>query len=314
VFGAPSASSLTLRAPDGSTARLSVLRRKALDPRDVLTLTRSTRDLAGTLATAPFLSRRARELLEQAGASYADGTGNVRIVIDKPGLYVETEGAQKDPGRAPRPLASLKGPAAARVVRALCDVRPPYGVRRLAQIATAAPSSVTRVVSLLEKEALVTRASRDQITEVDWAGLIQRWAQDYQVLSSNEVLTLLAPRGLATLADDLRTFKGRMVVTGSLAAAQRAPVAPARIAMLYVEDPSRVAKGLGLRAAEAGANVMLLRPLDDVAFTRTWVAEGVTYAALSQVAADLLTAPGRAPSEGEELLAWMKKNPDAWRT
>jgi hypothetical protein len=314
LLGAPSASSLTLRAPDGRTARLSVLRRKGFDPRDVVTLKRAGRDLAGTLVTAPFLSRRTCELLAQAGASYADATGNVRIVIDKPGLYVETQGAQKDPGRQPRPLASLKGPAAARVVRALCDVRPPYGVRRLAEIAKTAPSSVTRVVGLLEKEALVTRRSRDQITDVDWAGLIQRWAQDYQVLSSNEATTFLAPRGLATLTVELRTFKGRIAVTGSLAAAQRAPVAPARIAMLYVDDQSRVAKGLGLRPAEAGANVMLLQPLDEVAFERTWVAEGTTYAAVSQVAADLLTAPGRAPSEGEELLAWMKKNPNAWRT
>jgi hypothetical protein len=315
VLGKPFASTLTLRAPDGSTARLPVLRRKSLDPRDVVILGRSPQEtLAGTLVTAPFLSRRTRELLTQAGASYADASGNLRIVLDKPGLYVETEGAQKDPRRERRPLVSLKGPAAARVVRALCDVRPPYGVRRLAEIAKTAPSSVTRVVGLLEKEALVTRRSRDQITEVDWAGLIQRWAQDYQVLSSNEAVTLLAPRGLAALTDGLRAFKGRIAVTGSLAAALRAPVAPARIAMLYVDDPSRAAKSLGLRPAEAGANVMLLRPLDDVAFARTWVEEGVTHAALSQVAVDLLTAPGRAPSEGEELLGWMKKNPNAWRT
>jgi hypothetical protein len=315
VLGKPFVPTLTLRSPDGSLARLPVLRRKSLDPRDVLMLNRSPQDsLAGTFVTAPFLSRRTRELLRQAGASYADASGNLRIVLDRPGLYVETEGAQKDPGREPRPLASLKGPAAARVVRALCDVRPPYGVRRLAEIAKAAPSSVTRVVGLLEKEALVTRGSRDQIAELDWAGLIQRWAQDYQLLSSNQAVTFLAPRGLAPLTDGLRAFKGRIAVTGSLAAGRRAPVAPARIAMLYVDDPSRAARSLGLRPAEAGANVMLLQPLDDVAFARTWMEAGVTYAALSQVAADLLTAPGRAPSEGEELLAWMKKNPNAWRT
>lgn len=40
---------------------------------------------------------------------------------------------------------------------------------------------------------------------------------------------------------------------------------------------------------------------------------GLTVAALSQVAADLLTGPGREPSEGEELLIWMKDNEDAWR-
>jgi len=29
--------------------------------------------------------------------------------------------------------------------------------------------------------------------------------------------------------------------------------------------------------------------------------------------ADLLTGPGRNPSEAEALLEWMKKNEDAWR-
>ncbi len=68
-----------------------------------------------------------------------------------------------------------------------------------------------------------------------------------------------------------------------------------------------------LRLAESGGNVMLVRPFDAVAFARTWADQGLTYAALPQVAADLLTSPGRAPSEGEELLAWMEKNPGAWR-
>jgi hypothetical protein len=34
----------------------------------------------------------------------------------------------------------------------------------------------------------------------------------------------------------------------------------------------------------------------------------------SQAVADLLTGPGRNPSEGEELLDWMRKNEGVWRT
>ena len=67
VLGKPFVPTLTLRSPDGSMARLAVLRRKSLDPRDVLMLSRSPQDsLAGTFVTAPFLSRRTRELLRQA--------------------------------------------------------------------------------------------------------------------------------------------------------------------------------------------------------------------------------------------------------
>lgn len=306
--------SLGLRAPDGSTGRLAVVRRARLEPRDVLMLRASSQnDLQGTLVTAPFLSPRTRELLAESGASYADDSGNLRIVVDKPGLFLETQGAIKDPGREPRPLASLKGPAAARVVRALCDVKPPYGVRKLAEIASTPPASVSRVVSLLRREALVESGSRGEVLSVDWAALIKRWTQDYQFVSSNEVTTYLDPRGVPSLLQKLARMRGGFVVTGSVAASRRAPIAAVRLAAIYVEEPAEAAEALGLRVAEAGGNVMLVRPLDGVAFERTSTEDGVEYAALSHVAADLLTSPGRAPAEGEELLEWMKKNTDAWR-
>lgn len=308
-------SALTLRSPDGSSARFKMVFRKSLDPRDVLAMMKTSKQGGiGTLVIAPFLSFRTRQLLREARASYADATGNIRLVLDKPGLYVETEGASKEPDRQKRPLESLKGPAAGRVVRALCDVGPPYGVRRLSQIAQTSPASVSRVINLLEREALIERGEQDQISAVDWKNLLQRWTRDYQVLSSNEPANFLAPRGVNELLERLGTLKRRIVVTGSLAATRRAPITPARIAMAYVDDPAAVAQSLDLRPAETGANVMLLRPFDPVVFARTWSEGGVSYAALSQVAADLLTSPGRGPSEGEELVAWMKKNVDDWRT
>jgi hypothetical protein len=61
-------------------------------------------------------------------------------------------------------------------------------------------------------------------------------------------------------------------------------------------------------------NVLLAEPFDGVAFERTQRIDGVTYAAPSQAAADLLTGPGRAPQEAEALLTWMEKNENAWRT
>ena len=42
--------------------------------------------------------------------------------------------------------------------------------------------------------------------------------------------------------------------------------------------------------------------------------DGLTIVAPSQAAADLLTGSGRMPSEGEELLDWMKDNERVWRT
>ena len=103
-------------------------------------------------------------------------------------------------------------------------------------------------------------------------------------------------------------------MTGSWAAAEVAPVAPPRLLLVYVERPRDVEKTYDLRPADVGANVALLTPFDEVVFERTSMKNGVTIAAISQVAADLLTSPGRGPNEAEALMQWMQENEDAWRT
>ncbi len=81
-----------------------------------------------------------------------------------------------------------------------------------------------------------------------------------------------------------------------------------------MDNPEGAAKNLGLRPVESGANVIVAEPFDPVAYERTWEQEGIPFAALSQIAADLLTSPGRGPAEADELLDWMAENEDAWRT
>ena len=89
-------------------------------------------------------------------------------------------------------------------------------------------------------------------------------------------------------------------------------MAASRTVTIYVDDAAHFASALGLRPADAGANVVLLTSTDDVAFEGTWSEAGVRYAALPQVAADLLTSPGRGPAEAEALLAWMEANREVW--
>ena len=59
--------------------------------------------------------------------------------------------------------------------------------------------------------------------------------------------------------------------------------------------------------------MLLLLPNDEWAFEGAQEEEGLLYAAPSQVAADLLTSPGRGPAEGEELIRWMAENQEKWR-
>jgi hypothetical protein len=123
----------------------------------------------------------------------------------------------------------------------------------------------------------------------------------------------LSARGIPAVIEKLKQSKTRYAVTGSWAAAEIAPVAPPRLLLVYIERPRDVEKAFDLRPADAGANVALLTPFDDVVFERTSTNNGVTIAAISQVAADLLTSPGRGPNEAEALMQWMQEHEDTWR-
>jgi hypothetical protein len=301
-------------SPDGTKGVFAVEARKHVDPRDAPSVvggvTRAS-DGRPVLLLTQFLSKRTRDVLKQEGASYADATGNIRIALDRPGLFLEAQGSDKGPGSEPRPLRSLRGAAAGRIVRALCDIDPPYGVRELALKASTPLGSVGRVVGLLDREALVERDERGRIEKARRPDLVRRWVQDYGLQRSNDAISCLAPRGIPSMLDRLKGLTDYSL-TGSLAASRRRTVAPARLAMVYTREPGELALALGVRETDAGANVLLLRPYDPVVFERTWSEDGLVFAALSQVAADLLTSPGRGPSEGEELLRWMQENVRGW--
>lgn len=266
------------------------------------------------LLTAGYLSPRSQEVLVARGVSYADSTGNLRLSATSPGLFISVAGATKDPWPDDQPLRSLKGRGASRAMRALVDFRPPYGVRELASRAEVSPATLSRVIDLLERDGVLTKDTRGGVADLDWAAAIRRWSQDYELRRANAVTNCLDPRGLSAVAEKLSTVKWKYAVTTSLAAQRFAPIAPTRTAVVYVEDALKAADRLKLRPAEAGANVLLVEPFDDVVFERTLLRDELVTVAPSQVAADLLTGPGREPSEGEELLDWMRRNEDVWRS
>jgi hypothetical protein len=107
---------------------------------------------------------------------------------------------------------------------------------------------------------------------------------------------------------------GRFGDQETLAATELAPIAPVRLGMVYVDDSRAASVALDLREVDAGANVTLLEPYDDVVYARSIERQGLRIVNPTQLAVDLLTGHGRAPSEGEEILAWMKDHTDVWRS
>ena len=309
-----------IASPKGAKAVLAVEIKRTLEPRSVLqaveqisTITNRALPGAVPIVATSYLSPRARAILRDRGVGYIDITGNTRIEATTPGLFISTDGVDRDPWPRDHKLQSLRGRGAARAVRAVIDTSPPYGVRELAQSTRVSAPTLSRVLDLLEREAIVTRL-RGAVSAVDWQGAIRRWTEDYDQTESNTSMMALEPRGLPALENKLRATKLPYVATGAFAAQRFDPIVPARLAALYVTDAIECIDHLDLRETDAGANVMILEPLDPVVFDRAVDRDGLRCVAPSQLVADLLTGPGREPSQGEQVLEWMERNEHVWRS
>lgn len=209
---------LDLIAPDGSRAVLVVEAKRSVVIRDLPSVVNQLNSIIDDLrrrtpgmsivpvVAARYLASSARQWLQEHEVSYVDATGNIRIAVDRPAIFLHQAGADRDPWRGPgRPRATLQGPPAARVVRALVERAPPFSVPELVRRSGASTGATYRVVEFLEQEVLIVREARGQIVAVQWRRLIERWSEDYGFQRSNATNSYLQPRGLGALLDDLRT-------------------------------------------------------------------------------------------------------------
>jgi hypothetical protein len=313
---------IDLRSSNGMSAAIAVEAKRSFAPRDA---ERLLSGLPGTvrglafhipiLVVAPWLSTRSQALLTRQGINFLDLTGNASINLDNPAIYFSSQGASRDPAPLPRGQTRVRGPKAARLIRLLVDVAPPFGVNEAAAACQIAPGYVSRLLDALDREGLVDRSRGGGVVRVDIAGLLQRWAETYDVFRTNTASRFVATNGpeeaLSRLATDREV--SQFVVTGSFAAVRVAPVAAPALLVAYCDDIAKAPGAPGLLPSDRGANLILLQPFDPVVFDRTRTESSVTYAALSQVAVDCLTGNGRMPSEGETLIDWMIHNEGEWR-
>jgi len=315
---------LRLTDPRGASVDLVVEAKRVIERRDIGRI----RDQINTyieefgndargIVVGRYLSPRVRADLAELGLSYVDAAGNMRITLDRPAIFLSDRVTDRDPWRGPgRPRGSLKGEPAARVARTLIDYQGPLSISTLLKLSGASTGAAYRVRDYLIEEALLEKLPDSTYRARDWQTLLREWAADY-AQPPVSIQTFIAPRGIESLRARARDDIGvRYAATGSLAAEEWAPYAPTRLARLYVEDIAAAATWLDLRATDVGQNVLLVEPKDpgSIVFENTWTArDGVTLAAPSQVAVDLLNGPGRNPAEGEALIAWMAANETTWR-
>lgn len=286
---------------------------------------RRLRDLRGMppiLLVSPFLSPRSRELLAEEGISYLDLTGNVRLVMSHPALFVETTGAQRQSSKGDeRRTAGLKGANAGRIIRFLAEVAPPYRVLDIEAATGVSRGWISRTLDALVDEALIRREPRGPIEQVDWPALLRRRGQSVD-LFANATRTYVAPDGAPALLEAIPTsgVADDLYLTGSFAAVRLAPVAAPALLVLYLDPAPRpasfseVADRFGLLPTDEGANVALLRPDSERPIEDPRTEEGLQMVNIPQLAIDCLSGTGRMPAEGEALIEWMRANEPAWRS
>lgn len=302
---------IRIAAPSGEAAQLKVQTIKDAAPRLVSAL---ASEEGPVLVVADWLGDRAQQILRARGVSFLDSTGNSEIRLDRPGLFVRTEGAKRNPFPTPTKGPNLRGPKAWALLRTLAEIPPPLGVRELAEVVNVDAGYVSRGIRVLENELLVTRSPRGPITSVEWEGVLRRAASTYSLFDANASTTWVATSGPGRLLADLTGKRaGRWAVTGSFAAARVAPVAAPEQAVIFTDDPERLARAGRLLPATSGANIVLLEPYDPIVFERLVTSDVIPSVSVAQAALDCLTGNARMPAEGEALLAWMRKNEPRWR-
>ncbi len=287
-----------LAPPTGSAVQLSVVILTSAYPRDVVAWLGEREDTAAgerQLVASTYLSPRARALLDEAEVNYADATGNVRLLLSDPPIVIRDRGIDRNPAASLAAAMTLRGARATRVLRLLCDVVPPHGVRNLAVSADVSPGYVSKLLRLLETEAIVERDQRGLVVGVDWGALLRRWSQDYKLGRMADCEIFSSPSGPAAVLNSLPALRPagselRYAVTGAFAADRvlEAGVPSAGALTCYADSPLELAEAAGLVPGGRGADVWLCEARDPVVFAGSWEHDGVRLAAASQVAIDCM--------------------------
>jgi len=322
---------LTIAANNQRSPTLGVAVKTSVEPRNVPILA-DTQHLSEIplLLIAPWISPRTRDRLDANQISYLDLTGNTHLQLSRPAVYVETTGATHNPNPPAHREVSLRGAAAGRLTRLLVDVTPPYtpsdvanglapseeAADVIAQHSGVSLPHVSRLLTQLDREALVDRGPRGRVTDVDWPALLRLRAESYDLFTTHTVHGYIAPQGARTALRHLAatTDPTYRAITGTFAAATiHQPTAAPTQLIAYVDDPTHTAATLDLLPADENADVLLLTDFDYATVDRIELHDGLKTVATSQIALDCLSGNGRLPAEGEALIEWMTPREHLWR-
>jgi hypothetical protein len=268
---------------------------------------RSRRDDYPVVA-APFITAEGAAVCREENVGYFDFAGNCRLAFGN--YFIERTG-NPNPFTRNRVTAMprLYAAKSERVLRALfADTTKAWKVVPLAESVHVSLGTVSTVRTLLlEREWAKETGEGIQLTQpqkllADWAAV---WARRREQPKTYFTLTPLADAE-RQMADFARQQKSPFALTGAAGAWRVAPMTKYVRTQAYWEgDPAELAEGVGLKPAEAGANVHILVPRDEGVFFQLEEIDGIPVVAPLQLYLDLQRDPARGEDAAEHL--WRAK-------
>lgn len=312
---------LSIRVAERPLALLVEIR-KVLYPRDVRQALWQIRDSASRrqgdgnggpavpLLAAESISPGAKELLRGERVGYFDGGGS--LYLPAPGaLFFVDKPPSKSTSRAIRSLYSGRR---AHVLHGLLERHGDWlGVTELAEDVSASPSTVSQVLTALERlDWLDSRGQGPgkQRRLSQPAALLDAWAANLKQQPLERMRRFFVPSlkadGLAKSLDQVLSARGIDYALTHEAAAQRYAPFLSGVSQLRCRLPTGAAteaalSELGARAVTEGANLVVIeaKPPGDMLFRQR--VGGIWLSSPIQVYLDLLRSEGRAKELAEHL-------------
>lgn len=260
------------------------------------------------VVAAPFITQDGAAVCKEENVGYFDLAGNCRLAFGT--YYIERTG-NPNPARKNQVTATpgLYAPKSERVLRVLfADKERAWKVVSLGENARVSLGTVSMVRTvLLEREWAKDTADGIQLTHpdkllADWAAV---WGRRRERPKTYFTLTPLADTE-RQMADFARQHNRPFALTGTAGAWRLAPMVRYNRTQAYWQgDPAELAQGLGLRTAEAGANVQIMAPRDEGVFFNQEEFDGIPVVAPLQLYLDLQREPARGEEAADHL--WRTK-------
>lgn len=305
---------ILVTAPDDEAVSYAVVASRGVLSGDVARIAADLGSGDRGFVCAHYLSDPVRRQLDDHRISYADATGNLSLVADRPAIWVRSRGADADPWRGPgRPSGVLTGEPSDRVVRALAEHAGELTVPELIRVSGTSTGAAYRVVEVLEERELIRRVPRGPITAVRWQPMLRAWADERKRCVSRH---FAARDGLDATLLELAGRSGLGYAVSGLGAAEdlhggRPQAGRLRV---YADDVETFAAALNLHPVDRDGDVVVATPWSAVVFDRMRSSTGGLHlVAMGQLYADLLSGPFRDEEAAERLGDRLAAEASTWR-